>query len=171
MIDDDQHLTSSANFVWSRTMIAASHYKCFARLRAVSAGLRPSMRPASLTRGGEPQTIKDRDRWSSAETFDPMTLDHIRSHGCHDLLIYSDSGRCHHSATLSADHLPVNLPVRSLYAGGWYAHDADTSAPTCGRTGRRTSTNGTSSSRARYARSNGQASRLKPNERTYQITI
>jgi hypothetical protein len=49
-----------------------------------------------------------------AETFDPGTFVHIRSHGCQNLLIYCDSGRCHHSATMNADHLPASLPVRSL---------------------------------------------------------
>jgi hypothetical protein len=31
-----------------------------------------------------------------AETFEPVTLGHIRFHGCRDLLVYCDSGRCHH---------------------------------------------------------------------------
>jgi hypothetical protein len=35
------------------------------------------------------------------ETFAPVTLGHIRSHGCRDLLVHCISGRCHHSATLS----------------------------------------------------------------------
>jgi len=48
------------------------------------------------------------------EIFEPVTLGHIRSHGCRDLLVYCDSGRCHHSATMNADHLPADLPVRSL---------------------------------------------------------
>jgi hypothetical protein len=47
------------------------------------------------------------------ETFSPVTMGHIRSHGCHDLPIYCGSGRCHHSATLKGDHLP-DVPVRSL---------------------------------------------------------
>jgi hypothetical protein len=40
------------------------------------------------------------------ETFAPVTLGHIRSHGCRDLLVYCSSGRCHHSATLNGDWLP-----------------------------------------------------------------
>jgi hypothetical protein len=28
------------------------------------------------------------------ETFPPVTIGHIRGHGCRDLLIYSSSGRC-----------------------------------------------------------------------------
>jgi hypothetical protein len=39
------------------------------------------------------------------ETFEPVTMGHIRSHGCRDLLVYCASGRCHHSATLNADWL------------------------------------------------------------------
>ena len=49
-----------------------------------------------------------------AETFPPVTMDHIRDHGCRDLLVYCGSGRCHHSATLSGDCFPDDLPVRSL---------------------------------------------------------
>ena len=37
------------------------------------------------------------------ETFAPVTLGHIRSHGCRDLLVNCISGRCHHSATLNGD--------------------------------------------------------------------
>jgi hypothetical protein len=43
-----------------------------------------------------------------------VTLGHIRSHGCRDLLVYCVSGRCHHSASMNADHLPDGLPVRYL---------------------------------------------------------
>ena len=32
------------------------------------------------------------------ETFAPVTLGHIRSHGCRDLLVYCISGRCYHRA-------------------------------------------------------------------------
>jgi hypothetical protein len=48
------------------------------------------------------------------ETFEPVTIGHIRSHGCRDLLVYCESGWCHHSAVLGADGLPDELPVRSL---------------------------------------------------------
>ena len=62
------------------------------------------------------------------ETFPPVTMGHIRGHGCRDLLvycgssrchhrdllIYCGSGRCHHSATMNGDSLPDDLPVRSL---------------------------------------------------------
>jgi hypothetical protein len=48
------------------------------------------------------------------ETFEPVTLGHIRAHGCRDLLIYCDSGRCHHSALMNADWLPDHTAVRSL---------------------------------------------------------
>jgi hypothetical protein len=47
------------------------------------------------------------------ETFPPLTMGHIRGHGCRDLLVYCGSGRCHHSATMNADWLPDKLPVRS----------------------------------------------------------
>jgi hypothetical protein len=37
-----------------------------------------------------------------------------RSHGCRDLLVYHNTGRCHHNATTNADWLPDETPVRSL---------------------------------------------------------
>ncbi len=43
------------------------------------------------------------------QAFDSVTLRHIRSHGCRDLLIY-----CDHSSVVNADHLPDELPIRSL---------------------------------------------------------
>jgi hypothetical protein len=49
-----------------------------------------------------------------AETFEPVTMGHIRGHGCRDLLVYCNSGRCHHSATMNADWLPDETLVRSL---------------------------------------------------------
>jgi hypothetical protein len=48
------------------------------------------------------------------ETFPPVTLGHIRGHGCRDLVVYCQSGWCHHSAVINADWLPDNVPVRSL---------------------------------------------------------
>jgi hypothetical protein len=45
------------------------------------------------------------------ETFPPVTMGHIRGHGCRDLLVYCGSGRCHHSATLSGDDFPDDLTV------------------------------------------------------------
>jgi hypothetical protein len=45
-----------------------------------------------------------------------VTLGHIRSHGCRDLLVYCVSARCNHSVTINADCLPDELPVRSLCA-------------------------------------------------------
>src|SRR5438105_4011632 len=51
-----------------------------------------------------------------AETFEPVTLGHIRSHGCRDLLIYCGSINCSHSATMNADHLPDETPIRPLGA-------------------------------------------------------
>ena len=48
------------------------------------------------------------------ETFPPVTMGHIRGHGCRHLLVYCGSGRCHHSATIGGDWLPDDVPVRSL---------------------------------------------------------
>jgi hypothetical protein len=37
------------------------------------------------------------------ETFEPVTMGNIRGHGCRDLLVYCNSGRCHHGATMNAE--------------------------------------------------------------------
>jgi hypothetical protein len=47
-------------------------------------------------------------------TAESVTLDHIRSHGCQDLLIYCDAIDCSHNIVMNADHLPAELPIRSL---------------------------------------------------------
>src|ERR1700738_1519263 len=49
-----------------------------------------------------------------AETFEPVTMGHIRGHGCRDLLVYCNSGRCHHRATMNADWLSDETPLQSL---------------------------------------------------------
>jgi hypothetical protein len=48
------------------------------------------------------------------ETFEPVTLGHIRSHGCRDLLVYCGSINCNHSTTMNADHMPDDTPIRAL---------------------------------------------------------
>jgi hypothetical protein len=37
------------------------------------------------------------------ETFEPVTLSHIRAHGCRNLLVYCESVWCKHSAVMNAD--------------------------------------------------------------------
>ena len=49
-----------------------------------------------------------------AETFPPVTMGHIRGHGCRDFLVYCISGRCNHSAAMNGDWLSDDVPVRSL---------------------------------------------------------
>jgi hypothetical protein len=48
------------------------------------------------------------------EKFEPVTLSHIRGHGCRDILIYCGSIHCSHSATMNADHWPDDTVVRTL---------------------------------------------------------
>jgi|SRR5690242_15754392 hypothetical protein len=55
-------------------------------------------------------------RWTGQQDQVSVTLGHIRSHGCRELLVYCVSGRCHHATTINADHWPDKLPVRSLCA-------------------------------------------------------
>jgi hypothetical protein len=48
------------------------------------------------------------------ETFPPVTLGHIRGHGCRDLLVYCECAWCNHSAVINADWLRDEMPLRSL---------------------------------------------------------
>jgi len=82
------------------------------------------------------------------ETFEPVTLGHIRSHGCRNLLVYCDSGRCHHSATMNADHLPDDTIVRTL-GPKMVCTKCGHVGPMCAPTGRRMLIKGTSSSPCR----------------------
>ena len=50
------------------------------------------------------------------ERIQSVTLGHIRSHGCRDLLIYCSFIDCSHSATMNADHLPDETAIRPLGA-------------------------------------------------------
>jgi hypothetical protein len=50
------------------------------------------------------------------ERIQSVTLGHIRSHGCRNLLIYCSSIDCSHSATMNADHLPDETAIRPLGA-------------------------------------------------------
>lgn len=40
------------------------------------------------------------------QTADPVTVGHVRSHGCREVLVYCMSPWCHHSAKMNADWLP-----------------------------------------------------------------
>jgi hypothetical protein len=48
------------------------------------------------------------------QTFPPVTMGHIRSHGCRELLVYCESPWCNHSATLNADWLPDDTELLDL---------------------------------------------------------
>ena len=47
----------------------------------------------------------------------PVTLGHMRSQGCRDLLVYCNSGRCNHSTIMNVGHLPDETPIKSLGHG------------------------------------------------------
>jgi hypothetical protein len=49
-----------------------------------------------------------------SETFPPVTLGHIRPHGCRDLLVYCSSINCSHGVTMNADHMPDDTPIRGV---------------------------------------------------------
>jgi hypothetical protein len=46
--------------------------------------------------------------------FAPVTLGHMRSQGCRDLLVYCNSGRCNHRTTMLLGQLPDDTPIKSL---------------------------------------------------------
>jgi hypothetical protein len=54
--------------------------------------------------------MKDRNQ----ETFEPVTLGHIRGLGVRHLLVYCDSIACNHQTTMNADHLPDETVIRPL---------------------------------------------------------
>jgi hypothetical protein len=65
------------------------------------------------------------------ETFAAVTIGHIRSHGCRELLVYCESGWCHHSAVLDADRLRMKRRCARC-ARAWSAPSAAWSVPMCG---------------------------------------
>jgi hypothetical protein len=73
------------------------------------------------------------------ETFPPVTLGHIRGHGCRDLLVYCGSIDCNHQTKMNADHLPDETPIRPLGARMVCSRSGHRGAD-AGRTGRRTRT-------------------------------
>jgi hypothetical protein len=46
-----------------------------------------------------------------------VTLGHMRSQGCRDLLVYCNSGRCNHSTIMNVGHLPDDTQIKSLGDG------------------------------------------------------
>ena len=57
----------------------------------------------------------------------PVTLGHMRSQGCRDLLVYCNSGHCNHSTIMNVGHLPDDTPIKSL--------GDDIVCPRCGHLG------------------------------------
>jgi hypothetical protein len=47
----------------------------------------------------------------------PVTLGHMRSQGCRDLLVYCNSDRCNYSTIMNVGHLPDDTPIKSLGDG------------------------------------------------------
>ena len=43
----------------------------------------------------------------------PVTLGHMRSQGCRDVLVYCNSGRCNHGAIMNVSHAD-ETPIKSL---------------------------------------------------------
>jgi hypothetical protein len=70
-------------------------------------GSRPNMRRARDPHD-DPPTKRQPTRYRGP----PVTLGHLRSHGCRRLLIYCSTGLCHHSAVVDADRWPDETAVR-----------------------------------------------------------
>jgi hypothetical protein len=51
------------------------------------------------------------------ETFEPVTLGHIRSHCRRDLLVYCGSIKCNPGVTMNADHMSDDFPQMSCRSG------------------------------------------------------
>jgi hypothetical protein len=49
--------------------------------------------------------------------FAPVTLGHMRSHGCRDLLMYCNSSTCNHSMIMNVGHLHDETVIRRLGNG------------------------------------------------------
>jgi hypothetical protein len=58
---------------------------------------------------------KDNNTWRFR--FEPVTLGHVRYHGCRDFPLYCISGRCHHSVTTNADWLRSHILVSGPSSG------------------------------------------------------
>jgi hypothetical protein len=48
------------------------------------------------------------------QIFPPVTMGHVRSHGCRSLLVYCVSAWCNHGATLNGDWLPDETVLLDL---------------------------------------------------------
>src|SRR5215470_6499862 len=48
------------------------------------------------------------------ETFPPVTLGHIRGHGCRDLLVYCGAINCSHHVIMSSEHFDDDTSIRPL---------------------------------------------------------
>jgi hypothetical protein len=53
-------------------------------------------------------------RGRNKETFEAVTLGHIRGHGCRGVLVYCESMWCNHSARLEPDWLPDETVLVAL---------------------------------------------------------
>jgi hypothetical protein len=74
----------------------------------------PLARSQAVRGNAVPAVKRKAEEDRGSETFPPVTLGHIRSHGCRDLLVYCGSINCNHSVTMNADWLADDVPVRSL---------------------------------------------------------
>jgi hypothetical protein len=59
---------------------------------------------------------------TKAEKLAPVTLGHMRSQGCRDLLVYCNSDSCDYSTIMNVGHLPDDTPIKSLGEGIVCAH-------------------------------------------------
>src|SRR5713101_7018909 len=104
---------SSSSFRFSSDMagphfrLLAPLYRCWPAIHSSTIALLQRVDRASRRGLTAPGTV-------CGETFEPVTMGHIRGHGVTRLLVYCDSLWCNHSATLDADWLPDDTILLTL---------------------------------------------------------
>ena len=75
--------------------------------------------PKTIPAAQPPQTFRFKQLWNWYQNwkFAPVTLDHMRSHGCRELVICCSSGYCNHSTAMNVGHLSDDIPIKSLGDG------------------------------------------------------
>jgi hypothetical protein len=68
---------------------------------------RPNRKPGTLAL----VNMKPRTK---AETFEPVTMRHLRGHGVTRLLVYCGAINCNHHTVMNADHLTDDTAIRPL---------------------------------------------------------
>jgi hypothetical protein len=77
------------------------------------------------------------------KAFESITLGHMRSHGCRDLLVYCAFINCNNSTIMNADYFPERFAYSLTRSPGWCAGAVGIGEPMCGPIGGRIRISGT----------------------------